>query len=59
MHMDANKLDETIKKGNKASTQNKAKSIILLRHHLSEDLKVKYLIWVSSRIALKDEYNHL
>ena len=37
MHLDANKLGETIKEGNKASTQSKAKATILLRHHLSDD----------------------
>ena len=32
-------LEDTIKEGNQASNQNKAKSMIFLRHHLHESLK--------------------
>ena len=62
MHLDAIELDETIKEGNKASTQSKAKAIILLRHHLSEDLKAKYLTIKDPSVlqkSLKDRYDHL
>ena len=36
IHLDANGLGDTIKEGNKASTQEKAKAMIFLRHHLHE-----------------------
>ncbi|XP_056685788.1 uncharacterized protein [Spinacia oleracea] len=36
IHLDAKDLGETIKQGNKATSQNKAKAMIFLRHHLHE-----------------------
>ena len=58
MQLDANELGETIKEENKASIQSKPKAMILLRHHLSEDLKVNTLllrIKVSSRKAARTD----
>ena len=43
IHLEANALGETIKDGNNASNQDKAKAMIFLRHHLHEGLKVEYL----------------
>ncbi|KAK8614376.1 hypothetical protein V6N13_122736 [Hibiscus sabdariffa] len=43
IHLDANGLGNTIKKGNAESAQNKAKAMNLLRRHLHEGLKVEYL----------------
>ncbi|XP_057248895.1 uncharacterized protein LOC125494756 [Beta vulgaris subsp. vulgaris] len=36
IHLDAKDLGDTIKEGNKATSQNKAKAMIFLRHHLHE-----------------------
>ena len=36
-------LDATITQGNEASSQDKAKAMIFLRHHLDEGLKIEYL----------------
>ena len=36
-------LDVTITQGNEASSQDKAKAVIFLRHHLDEGLKIEYL----------------
>ncbi|XP_022024230.1 uncharacterized protein LOC110924536 [Helianthus annuus] len=61
IHLNANNLDETIKEGNKASTQDKAKAMIFLRHHIHEALKSEYLtikdplvLWTN----LKERYDH-
>ncbi|XP_022040179.1 uncharacterized protein LOC110942722 [Helianthus annuus] len=43
IHLNANNLGETIKEGNKTSTQDKAKVMIFLRHHIHESLKNEYL----------------
>ena len=43
IHLDAMNLGNTIKEGNQASMQDRAKSLIFLRHHLQEDLKNEYL----------------
>ena len=40
IHLEANALGETIKYGNNASNQDKAKVMIFLRHNLHEGLKV-------------------
>ncbi|KAK9682723.1 hypothetical protein RND81_10G092000 [Saponaria officinalis] len=62
IHLDANGLGETIKEGNTATTQNKAKAMIFLRHHLCEGLKYEYLI-VKHPLTLwknlKERYDHL
>jgi hypothetical protein len=61
IHLTANNLGDTIKDKNKASPQEKAKSMIFLRHHLHEDLKTEYLtvkdpleLWKN----LKERYDH-
>ncbi|XP_056685697.1 uncharacterized protein [Spinacia oleracea] len=43
IHLDAKDLGDTIKEGNKATSQNKAKAMIFLRHHLHAGLKIEYL----------------
>ncbi|XP_016472969.2 uncharacterized protein LOC107794922 [Nicotiana tabacum] len=62
IHLDAKGLGDTIKEGNKSSSQDKAKAMIFLRHHLDEGLKSEYLtlkdpfqLWTS----LKERYDHL
>nr|XP_009619271.1 uncharacterized protein LOC104111300 [Nicotiana tomentosiformis] len=62
IHLDAKGLGDTIKEGNEASSQDKAKAVIFLRHHIdeglkSEDLTLKdpFQLWTS----LKERYDHL
>ncbi|XP_070004993.1 uncharacterized protein [Nicotiana sylvestris] len=62
IHLDAKGLDDTIKEENEASSQDKAKAMIFLHHHLDEGLKSEYLtlkdpfqLWTS----LKELYDHL
>ncbi|XP_060200217.1 uncharacterized protein LOC132628453 [Lycium barbarum] len=62
IHLDAKGLRDTIKQGNKSSSQDKAKAMIFLRHHLHELLKTEYLtgkdpleLWNN----LKNRYEHL
>ncbi|XP_015165599.1 uncharacterized protein [Solanum tuberosum] len=62
IHLDAKGLGDTIKQENKASSQDKAKAMIFLLHHLHEGLKTEYLtvkdpleLWIN----LKDQYHHL
>ncbi|KAK4737433.1 hypothetical protein R3W88_001130 [Solanum pinnatisectum] len=62
IHLTAKGLCDCIIKGNKASSQDKAKAMIFLCHHLDESLKVEYLtvkdpleLW----IGLKGMYDHL
>ncbi|KAK9724151.1 hypothetical protein RND81_05G052100 [Saponaria officinalis] len=62
IHLDANGLGETIKEGNTATTQNKAKAMIFLRHHLCEGLKYEYLTVKDPLVLwknLKERYGHL
>ncbi|XP_019246333.1 PREDICTED: uncharacterized protein LOC109225983 [Nicotiana attenuata] len=61
-HLDAKGLGDTIKEGNEASSQDKAKAMILLGHHLDEGLKREYLtlkdpfqLWT----GLKERYDQL
>jgi hypothetical protein len=61
IYLTANNLGDTIKDENKVSPQEKAKTIIFLRHHLHEDLKTEYLtvkgpleLWKN----LKERYGH-
>ncbi|KAK8335719.1 hypothetical protein V6Z12_A09G072700 [Gossypium hirsutum] len=61
IHLDAKGLGETIKEGNEESTQDKAKAMIFLRHHLHEGLKTEYLTVKDPQILwanLKERYNH-
>ncbi|XP_070023066.1 uncharacterized protein [Nicotiana sylvestris] len=62
IHLAAKGLGNTTTRGNEASSQDKAKTMIFLRHHLDEGLKVEYLkvkdpleLW----IGLKERYDHL
>ncbi|XP_057774822.1 uncharacterized protein LOC130993803 [Salvia miltiorrhiza] len=41
IHLISRGLGETIKEGNKASDQDRAKALIFLRHHLHDDLKTE------------------
>ncbi|CAH9148569.1 unnamed protein product [Cuscuta epithymum] len=43
-HLKANGLEEIIETNNLSSSQDKAKAIIFLRHHLHESLKSEYLL---------------
>ncbi|XP_017227796.1 uncharacterized protein LOC108203393 [Daucus carota subsp. sativus] len=61
IHLSAMGLGNTIKEGNKASEQDKAKAMIFLHHHLDEGLKTEYLtikdpstLWKD----LKERYDH-
>ncbi|XP_049410359.1 uncharacterized protein LOC125873465 [Solanum stenotomum] len=62
IHLTAKGLGDSIIKENKASSQDKAKAMIFLRHHLDERLKIEYLtvkdpleLWID----LKGRYDHL
>ncbi|XP_019230746.1 PREDICTED: uncharacterized protein LOC109211653 [Nicotiana attenuata] len=62
IHLVAKGLGNAITQGNEASSQDKAKSMIFLCHHLDEGLKVEYLtvkdppeLWT----GLKERYDHL
>ncbi|XP_049389320.1 uncharacterized protein LOC125853635 [Solanum stenotomum] len=62
IHLTAKGIGDSIIEGNKASSQDKKKVMIFLRHHLDESLKVEYLtvkdpieLW----IGLKGMYDHL
>ncbi|XP_015169906.1 uncharacterized protein [Solanum tuberosum] len=62
IHLDAKGLGTTITEGNATSSQDKAKVMIFLRHHLDEGLKAEYLtvkdpleLWT----GLKEMYDHL
>ena len=61
IHLDAMNLGNTIKEGNQASLQDRAKSLIFLQHHLYENLKNEYLI-VKDPLTLwnklKRKYDH-
>ena len=43
LHLDEMNLEATIKQGNQASLQDRAKALIFLRHHLHEGLKMSIL----------------
>ena len=43
IHFDAMNLGNTIKRGNTASLQDRAKALIFLHHHIDEGLKSEYL----------------
>ena len=54
-------LGDTIKNGNQASPQNRAKAMTFIHHHLHEELKTEYLIVKDSMILwnkLKERYKH-
>ncbi|KAI3705105.1 hypothetical protein L1987_75337 [Smallanthus sonchifolius] len=61
IHLNANNLGDTIKEGNETTTQDKAKAMIFLRHHIHDDLKNEYLtvkdplvLWTN----LKERFDH-
>lgn len=54
IHLDAMNLGESIKEGNTISIDEKEKATILLRHHLHEGLKMKYLTIKDSCILWKN-----
>ena len=43
IHLDAMGLGDAIKNENTTSSQNRAKAMIFLRHHLDEIMKIEYL----------------
>ncbi|XP_048502995.2 uncharacterized protein LOC104901867 [Beta vulgaris subsp. vulgaris] len=53
IHLDAKDLGDTIREGNKPRSQNKAKAMIFLRHHLHEGLKIEYLTVKDPQVKLK------
>ena len=62
IHLDARGLGATITNGNIALSQDKAKAMIFLRHHLDEGLKVEYLTMkypLGFWTGLKEMYDHL
>ncbi|XP_015162513.1 uncharacterized protein [Solanum tuberosum] len=62
IHLDEMGLVETIKDNNQASSQERAKAMIFLRHHLDEGLKMQYLTIKDPLVLwnnLKDRYDHL
>ncbi|XP_070043249.1 uncharacterized protein [Nicotiana tomentosiformis] len=62
IHLDAMGLGDAIKDKNKASTQECAKALIFLRHHLDEGLKIEYLTVKDPLIlwnGLKERYDNL
>ncbi|KAI5666713.1 hypothetical protein M9H77_16566 [Catharanthus roseus] len=59
---DAMGLGDTIKENNTTLNQDRAKTMIFLRHHLHEDFKVEYLTVKDLHILwnkLKERYDHL
>ncbi|OIT20375.1 hypothetical protein A4A49_56063, partial [Nicotiana attenuata] len=62
IHLVAKGLGDIITQGNEASSQDNAKTIIFLRHHLDEGLKVEFLtvkdlleLWT----GMKETYDNL
>ena len=58
INLKAENLGETIKEGNQMSLQDRAKSLIFIRHHLHEDLKIEYLT-VKYHLILWTELNKI
>jgi gag-polypeptide of LTR copia-type/Zinc knuckle len=61
IHLNAHGLEDTIKEQNETSNQNKARSMIFLRRHLHDDLKVEYLTVKDPLVlwnSLKERYDH-
>ncbi|KAM3339856.1 hypothetical protein P3S68_029725 [Capsicum galapagoense] len=62
IHLDALGLGDTIKNENTISSQNRAKAMIFLRHHLEEVLKIEYLTTKDPLVlwnSLKERIDHL
>ncbi|CAN6712374.1 unnamed protein product [Malus baccata var. baccata] len=61
IYLEVGNLGETIKEGNSASSEDRAKAMIFIRCHLDEGLKCKYITVkdpVSLSDALRNIYNH-
>ncbi|XP_021722459.1 uncharacterized protein LOC110689948 [Chenopodium quinoa] len=61
IHLDAKGLGDTIKENNTATSQDKAKAMIFLRHHLHESLMTEYLTVKDPQVLwsnLKERYDH-
>ena len=61
IHLDAMNLGNTIKEGNTTSRQDRAKTLIFIRHHINEGLKSEYLTFKNPLILwkiLKERYDH-
>ncbi|XP_068319499.1 uncharacterized protein [Pyrus communis] len=61
IYLEARNLGETIKEENNASSQDRVKTMIFIRHHLDEELKSKYLMiknLLALWNALRNRYNH-
>ena len=61
INLDGANLGETIKEENQRSLQDRAKTLIFLRHHLHEDLKIEYLTVKDPLILwteLKKRFDH-
>ena len=61
IHLEAMALTETIKDGNRASSHNKTKEMIFIRHHLHEELKTEDLTEENPLVLwnkLKERYEH-
>ncbi|XP_059629627.1 uncharacterized protein LOC132272510 [Cornus florida] len=61
IHLDVIGLEITIQEKNDASLQDKAKAMIFLRHHISEELKTEYLTErdpLNLQKNLKERYDH-
>jgi len=59
--LSAKGLEGTIREGNQAQNQDKAKAMIFLRHHLHGDLKNEYLTVKDPQVLwndLKERYDH-
>ncbi|XP_021722776.1 uncharacterized protein LOC110690259 [Chenopodium quinoa] len=52
IHLNAKGLGDTIKENNTATSQDKAKAMIFLRHHLHEGLKTEYLTVKDPQVLL-------
>ena len=62
IHLDAMNLGNTIKEGNVASQQDRAKALIFIRHHIDASLKSEYLTIKDPLILwnnLKERYDFL
>ncbi|KAK4732493.1 hypothetical protein R3W88_025481 [Solanum pinnatisectum] len=57
IHLDVMGLVDTIKDNNQASSQDRAKAMIFLRHHLDEGLKMQYLT-IKDPLILEDVTEH-
>ena len=54
IHLDTMNLGNTIKEGNDASLQDRAKALIFLRHHIDEGFKDPFILWNN----LRERYDH-